>query len=341
MAMTAALLRALLAPVLLAQDQPVRHQERVDVDRVVVEVRVLDGRGRPLRGLGQSEFALEVDGRPVPIESVRWIEHAPPPSESAGPAPETEAPPVPGRLLVLLFQKDLEPTRAIGLLRIQRHARELIDDLSPGDLVAVASHDSRLRLWLDFTADRAAARWAVEHSVLFGRAADFPMSGDRSLRRHLDGAAARRAATPESALLTLGRALTPLPGTKAVVLFGWGMGRLGPMGVRLSHEYDEALAALTDAGASVFALDITDADWHSLEVGLQKVAADTGGTYARTHLFPAAAVRRLEAALSGHYLLSFARPRLPHGEHRLRVRLSGRRGNVLARGTYADPPAVP
>ena len=115
------------------------------------------------------------------------------------------------------------------------------------------------------------------------------------------------------------------------------MGELGLTGVRMTHEYEPALAALSRAGVSVFTLDLTDADYHSLELGLQQMAEDTGGTYARTHLFPANALRQLEAALSGHYVLSFERPPLPRGEHRMRVRLSGRHGTVLARRTYLDP----
>ncbi|HET8648095.1 MAG TPA: hypothetical protein VFO85_21545, partial [Vicinamibacteria bacterium] len=103
------------------------------------------------------------------------------------------------------------------------------------------------------------------------------------------------------------------------------------------HEYEPARAALARAGVSVFTLDLTDADYHSLELGLQQVAEDTGGTYARTHLFPRAAMQRLEAALSGHYVLSFERPALPRGQHRIEVRLAGRREVVLSRTQYSDP----
>jgi hypothetical protein len=48
-------------------------------------------------------------------------------------------------------------------------------------------------------------------------------------------------------------------------------------------------------------------------------------------------MRQLEGALAGHYVVSFERPDLPRGEHRIRLRLDGRGGTVLARATYADP----
>jgi VWFA-related protein len=311
----------------------------VDVDRVVVEMRVLDGGGRPVRGLETRHFRLEVDGQPQPIESLRWVDLGPAAQDASAGAEAREGAPVPDRLLVLLFQKDLAVNRGAGLLRMQRYAREMIDRLGPHDLVAVASHDSRLRVWRDFTGSHEAAKWAVQHSVVFGRtsAEGEPAGDEPSLRRGLDAAAARAAATPEAAVKVLADALAGLPGTKTLILIGWGMGELGLTGVRMTHEYEPALAALGRAGVSVFTLDVTDADYHSLERGLRQVAEDTGGTYARTHRFAATAMRQLEAALSGHYVLSFERPDLPRGEHRIRVRLHGRRGTVLARAKYTDP----
>ena len=50
---------------------------------------------------------------------------------------------------------------------------------------------------------------------------------------------------------------------------------------------------------AVFCLDVTDADSHTLEAGLKVTAADTGGFFVRTHLFPGQAMRRLSGALAG------------------------------------------
>jgi VWFA-related protein len=205
--------------------------------------------------------------------------------------------------------------------------------------VAVASHDSRLRVWRDFTTDRAAVKWAVANSVLFGRAASEPemAAGEPSLRRGLDAAAARKAASAEAAIKVLADAVAELPGTKTLILFGWGMGELGLTGVRMTHEYEPARDALGRAGVSVFSVDVTDTEYHSLEAGLREMAEDTGGTFERTNLFAATALRRVEDALSGHYVVSFERPDLPRGEHRIGIDLVGRRGTVLARTHYTDP----
>ena len=72
----------------------------------------------------------------------------------------------------------------------------------------------------------------------------------------------------------------------------------------MTSEYGPAVEALEAARTSVFVLDVTDADYHSLEVGLQSVAAATGGAYYRTRLFADQAIRRLGATLSGHYLVT-------------------------------------
>jgi hypothetical protein len=93
--------------------------------------------------------------------------------------------------------------------------------------------------------------------------------------------------------------------------------------------YFDALRALEAARASVFVLDVSDADYHTLEVGLERVAADTGGTYAKTHLFPDGAAQRLAATIAGYYVLYY-RPVEATLRRPPRVELAeGVRGEVL------------
>jgi hypothetical protein len=91
-----------------------------------------------------------------------------------------------------------------------------------------------------------------------------------------------------------------------------------------------------DARASVFCLDVTNADSHSLEAGLKLVAADTGGFFERTHVFGRRALERLGAALAGHYVLLVEKPEGRRGDHSIDVRLIGREGIVLARNGFVD-----
>ena len=106
----------------------------------------------------------------------------------------------------------------------------------------------------------------------------------------------------------------------------------GTFGTQMTPDYKPAVKALSDARISVFVLDVTSADYHSLEVGLQSVAAATGGTYASTFRLPNVATDRIARAISGWYVLTFDRGALEGMEPgRAHIKLKGRRGEVLAR----------
>jgi hypothetical protein len=157
-----------------------------------------------------------------------------------------------------------------------------------------------------------------------------------SLSSRLDPHDMGEAAHIEDALRILGDALQDLPGSKSLVFFGWGMGRLVWPVVEMRPAYAPALQALLDARVTVFSLDLTQADYHSLEGPLISVARDTGGFYAKTHLFPADAVRRVARVLDGYYVLSIEKPRGKPGLHRVGVRLARQEGTVYARRSYCD-----
>ena len=328
---------ALLAGPLRAQapEEPPRYSETVNVSRVVVDVRVVNSRGAPLLGLQPADFEVRIDGRLAPVETVRWVTGEPPalPPEQAELA--AALPPLaPGRLVVMLFQKNLfERSRVEGLMKMAARGREVLAGLAPDDRVAVLVFDSRLRLLCDFSSDRELVRRALEHGVLFERDQPWTVSAFPSLAARLDPAAARQAAYLESALLELGRALEPLPGAKSVVLFGYGMGRVYGQRVVPESNYPEALAALERARVTVFSVDITKADGHTLEAGLMQLAADTGGSYVRTWPSAEPALAWLGHVLQGHYELTLEAP-AESGLHDLQVEVPGRGAEVLARPSF-------
>jgi VWFA-related protein len=326
-----------LMAVAVAQTAPpqVRMREQVEVERVLVETRVVDDRGQPVRGLGPANFRVSLARRDARVESVFWVEGAEAPLSDEAIAAGVEPTAPAGRLVVFFFQKDLERSRIGGLMRMTREASDMLERLAPSDRVAVVSFDSHLKLWVDFTLDRSAARRALQHSILFENRPEVPRSFFLpALGPSFDRVAARRAATPETALRVLAEALKDVPGSKSLVFFGWGLGRFSSTGVHMERDYGPARRALIESRTSVFTLDVTNADYHSLEVGLEQVAEDTGGFYAKTHLFSTQAVRRLEGALAGHYVLVLEAPRLEPGPHALRIRLVGRDGSVLAPPTW-------
>jgi len=101
-------------------------------------------------------------------------------------------------------------------------------------------------------------------------------------------------------------------------------------GVSMENNYGAARQALVDARTSVFSLDVTDADYHSLEAGLQIVSEQTGGFYAKTHLFPDIAMRQLAGALAGYYALFVEKADSPGAVHDIKTELTHRKGRVLA-----------
>jgi len=321
--------------------QPPGFIERVDVARVVIDTRVVDSQGLPIRGLEIEDFAVRLNGRSARVESVSWVgdgESSAPGAEAPvtapGDAAEGAAAQAPGRLIVLLFQKDLEPTRIVGLMRMLIHAQGFLETLTPDDRVAVLSFDSHLKIWLDFTSDHERLRRVFERGILLEQPTSIEARGYPSIVERLSQQEGRQAYGVEKALRLIADAIAPLPGSKSLVLVGHGFGRYGATGVTMEPDYDDAIAALVAARASVFSLDVTQADYHSLEAGLQLVAAQTGGFYARTHRFSSQAMRRLTGALAGYYVLIVESSEPVEGRPDFDVKLTRRRGTVLARSIF-------
>lgn len=322
------------------EPQQPRYTERVEVARLIVDARVVDDVGNPVLGLGADDFKVTIDGTPVRVESALWAGGGEPqpgvePLEATGFA-GTASPVSLGRLIVFLFQKDLEPSRIVGLMRMLVEAQGFLDTLSPHDRVAVLSFDSHLKIWLDFTSDRERLRRVLSHGILFENPPPVQEASLVSLVARLDPTEGRHAYSIEKALQLIAEALRRLPGSKSIVLVGHGFGRLGPLGVAMEHDYAPARNALLAARASVFSLDVTNADYHSLEAGLQLVSEQTGGFFARTHVFSAQAMRRLAGALAGYYVLFVEKPEVGRETHKVEVQLAGRKGTVLARSGYVD-----
>jgi hypothetical protein len=93
-----------------------------------------------------------------------------------------------------------------------------------------------------------------------------------------------------------------------------------------------AVRALRRANIPVFVLDVTSADYHSLEVGLEAVAHATGGTYQKTHVLTGLATDFLAQALSGHYVVTIDPGTVPSKGGPVTIELRDRkRGSVITR----------
>ena len=322
------------------------HEESV-VERVVVDAHVVNPDGSPIPSLGPSDFVVTVDGQTVPLESVDWLPAGTPEIDpralaaldpSGAPVVSPDVPP--GRVIILFFETDHEISRLHGLLRMGIQARRFLAKLEPTDRVAVVSYDSHLKLRQDFTADRGKLERAIYAAIRKGDASPPDPDSHPSLARSLDDGEARRCATPERALEIVARAAAPIPGGKSMLFFGWGLGTVGGLsGPNASEQqaWTEAMQRMAEARINIFTLDVTDADYHSLEGSIQQIADLTGGHYDKTNLFPELVMDRVGRAISGRYVLVFVKPNVPRGEHTIAVTLAGgRKGRVFARQYYAD-----
>jgi VWFA-related protein len=322
-------------------------EEQAVVERVIVDAHVTQTDGTPIPSLGPSDFVVKVDGKPVVLDAVDWLPLGTPEIDpriiaalapADGGASTSEIPP--GRIIVLFFQTDHEISRLQGLLRMGIQARRFLTTLDPTDRVAVVSYDTHLKLRQDFTSDRAKLERAIHAAIRRGDAAAPDPESQPSLASRLDLEESRRCATPERALELVARALAPIPGGKSMLFFGWGLGTVGGLSGPNASEiaaWTDAMHRMAEARVNIFTLDVTDADYHSLEGSIQQIADLTGGHYEKTHLFPDLAMDRVGRAISGRYVLVFVKPQGQRGEHTIEVAFSGgRKGRIYARQYYVD-----
>lgn len=337
-------------------------ESEVTVAVAPIVARVVTYNGEPLLGLQPKDFVVRAGRKEIPLLAADWVssaeqfpEEADPAEAGAGagaPSPASpssavellrKAGPPPGKLVLFFVQGDLEPVRIKGHLALLTRVEKLLSTVGERDHMALVSYDSKLRLRLDWTQDREAVREALRGAVRTGGDFSYPGDGSQntSLAKVLDPETGAKAANPEKALELVADALAPLPGEKVVIFLGWGLGRATPQGMWYTRTFHRAAAKLNAARASVFVLDITHDDAHTLAVGLNEMAVSTGGTYASTYKFPDRAIKRLAQAISGYYVLTLDADDLPKDGAPLRIELRNQRlGVVLIRPAVASSTVV-
>lgn len=321
--------------------QQTQHAERVEVRRILVDVRVLDGAGQPLLGLTASDFAATIDGRRASIESAVWRSNEPAitrarSSDTPNASVPAEAEGERAQRIVVLVQRKFDLTDATGFMRANDDLARLPDRFTAGTRFSVMSFDTQPHVWADFTDDRESLRSAIRSM----RSAAPPPGG--TLTDLVDGKRVEvwPASPPqnsiEATLESLGRALGRLPGAKTILIVGYGLGVWDPrLGIiRSDVGYDDALAALSTGRVNVFCIDTTQAEYHVRQEGLIQLALDSGGRFWSTREFTSKPFDEFRALSSGFYQLSVVPDDAQKGRHDLSVRLRGRRGTALAKRSF-------
>jgi len=332
----------------------------VTVSEVLLDALVADREGHVIVGLRPDDFEVREGGRPVELTGVTFYSNRRYLGASGAAALGIDPDAVPDRRYFILFFDDQRHNSldARGLLQRQmaaaRDAESWIrDELAPGDRVAVASFDFKLKLHADFTADREALVAAVRAAAKGdeGRA-DWPSrrSDDDvgSLAGALPTGKELRKATPTiyEALQTLAKAAGPIQGRKNLVLFSIGFGDVNSLGqyVRDARYHRSTLEALNAANVAVYSVDLAEAGTrHPFSDALSEISLATGGRFFQNVVNFATPLDQVSETTNGYYLLSY-RAEHPAGEkgfQEVEVETKNPEFRVTARSGYRYGDAVP
>ena len=250
-----------------AQQQPL--EERVEVDLAIVDVLVLDMRGRAVGGLTRDDFLLSVQGRAVEIDT---FDVACPEDGLGDPMevrPDERRQPIAAqadRRLVLAFDyySMSGPNRMVALRWGQIIAAR---DMVPGDGIMVVALADGLRVEQRFTGSPQKVLETLQR-----------MENDVTLYGRTFGATTQQPFHED--LNTLADVLAQYPGPKSVVLFSEWAGQSADWDSFFLETAEHAAAARA-AFYPVWVPGLQGGEPRGGAPGLRRLAAESGGRYTR------------------------------------------------------------
>jgi VWFA-related protein len=337
-------LLSLLAVSAFAQQPKV--SEKVDVNLVLIDATVTDGRGHQILGLDKSDFVVSENGKPVSVDSVDYFTN-----RQLLDAPENKAAFKVDRVrddryFVFFFDKPEDNVLFDRVAQARFAVADFIKNrLKPGDMAAVAGHDVRLKVYSDFTDNKkqlqAALDQAATHTLGLAGAVGTPDLP--SIMRNIDIKRMRNhTGTVYEALETLGDALKPIRARKELVLFTAGIVAndeevRGSIILNQSRYYQPMIEALNGANVTVYPTNLTlDAPVVAHQT-LTRLANESGGEYFRLNVGFETPLKKVEGTTSGYYLIAYYSPHPPgeHGFQKVNVALRNPEFNVKSREGYA------
>ena len=339
---------ALLALVLPVSAQ--QFEEKIDVNAVLLDVIVTDSKGNQILGLTKDDFIVKENGVVQDVDSVDYFTNRQLLDAREENAPFQVERVREDRYFIFFFDKPEDPGVLFDqLVQARRAIRDFIrDDMQPTDLVAIAGHDRRLKVWTDFTSDKTALERALEDSARFGNGVTKAAGEGPSILRNVDsGSMMNATGSVYQALDVLADAVRPIRARKNLVLFSPGIVDIsetirGGMIVDRSRYLDPALQSLNAANVSAYTAqlqrpietNVTGTPFYHQR--LTEIADATGGEYFQFGTSFKPVIRKVEQTNSGYYLLTY-RSRKPRGEsgfQKVDVSLKNREFRVVARSGY-------
>lgn len=289
--------------------------EQVDVNAVLIDTIVTDSKGNQILGLGKDDFIVTENGVKQTVDSVDYVTTRRLLDQSEQKAPFRVERVREERYIVLFFDKPIEGGMFEQLARARSEARKYIEQKIGGnDLVAVAGHDVRLKIFSDFTSDKKQLAKALREVGTFGNGITGPReTAGPSIFRTLDEHRMMyETGTTYQGLEVLADALRAIPARKNLVLFSPGIHEPGEVVrggliVSPSRYYDPMVQSLNAANVTVFAANLmtmppSEPYYHQT---LERITSDTNGQYFRHATSFAPTLREVEKASGGYYLLTY------------------------------------
>jgi VWFA-related protein len=316
--LTIACALAALALPLFAQEKP--FEEKIDVDVVLLDAIVTDARGNQILGLTKDDFVVKENGIEQPVESVDYFTNRRLLDTREENAPFKVEKIRNERYFIFFFDKPSDAGVLFDQLTLAREAVRgfLRNDMMEGDRVAIAGHDTRLKIYSDFTNDKKQLEKALSDSARFGPGLSRPASDDGILQ-HIDRSEMiNHTGRVYEALDLLADATRSIRARKNLVLFSPGIVDQeetvsNGMITNRSRYVDPMLRSLNAANVSVYAVQLQrDVDTTPLfHQRLEELSNATGGQYFRFNTSFATPVTKIENVNNGYYLLSY---RTRHGK---------------------------
>jgi VWFA-related protein len=336
---------ALLALALPTFGQP--FHEEIDVNAVLLDVIVTDPQGNQILGLGPDDFVIKENGVAQTVDSVDYFTNRRLLTEREEQAPFKVERVREDRYFIFFFDKPSDPSPLFEQVTLARESvkRFLKEEMKENDLVAIAGHDVRLKIYSDFTSDKQQLTRALDEATRFGRGLDKAPAGDGPsiLRGINQKQMVRKTGTVYQALDLLADGTRSIRARKNLVLFSPGIADqeetvfAGMLSSR-SQYLDPALESLNAANVSVYPVQLQrDVDTTPyFHQRLEELAQSTGGRYFRLNVTFQPALEQIENTNNGYYLVTY---RSPHekgrtGFQKVDVATKNREFKVVARSGY-------
>ncbi len=330
---------------------------RVNVDLVLVEVVVLDGKGKPIPGLKKEDFQIFQDDKEQQVSTFDVAAASSPPRS----VNDLDEPIRRGKVVLLLFdQSTINPAGSrLALDAAEQYVRQ---HMHPYDLMGVAVYVQTVKITCPLTHDPARVIDAI-------RRANEPFAGAAGLVvQGTTGAKELRSQVQEvfRGLKGLCSSLEPVRGRKTVLLFTEDLS----MPADILGEFNSVVREARKSNVSFFTLDargrtgsstnsasITDANLRARpatttrDINLAQFQDQTSSTILRslanqTNGYPiyntdnlAEALDRVDLELGHYYVLGFqsGNARSDGKPHKIEVKLNLKDARLKYRDTYTEP----